>query len=262
MFSECLKIACPTQHVQKLSHSNTPRNMTQLCDTERVVEIQPHLLCFVFFFKISTWACLPAFLLVFSCTVLEYHIWFLVFFLRSWLAGRDPTLWPSCLGLWIWRGDWSWRTQKHIRWWEKIIGYRCEWYCGSYFVMDLHFRSQSSVCFLWKWGEVAQSCFRPLGKAFPADIVSAGGLMVRMGSEGCSGSWTVGELCWLCQSVQVAVFIFCSCVSVCGICVLWTCLLSHKDDWSIILLKVWCLHDCRETLSTACCSGTFLQGIF
>lgn len=117
-------------------------------------ELRSNLICSVSCFSLKS-ALERAFLLVFSCTVLEYHIWFLVFFLRSWLAGRDPTLWPSCLGLWIWRGDWSWRTQKHIRWWEKIIGYRCEWYCGSYFVMDLHFRSQSSVCLFFvemRWG--------------------------------------------------------------------------------------------------------------
>lgn len=117
--------------------------------------------------------------------------------------------------------------------------------------------------FLWKWGEVEQSCFRPLGKAFLADMVSAGGLMVRMGSEGCSGSWTVAELCWLCQSIQVAVFIFCSCVSVCGICVLWTCLLSHKDDWwEASSSWRFGVSMTAEKLSTACCSGTFLQGIF
>lgn len=73
-------------------------------------------------------SCHPAF----SHTLFRLHVcygiemvswsgssWFLVFFLRSWVASWGPTLQPSCLRFWFRCGDWSRRAQKHIRRWEK-----------------------------------------------------------------------------------------------------------------------------------------------
>lgn len=95
--------------------------------------------------------------------------------------------------------------------WERCCGVNYGSWYGSKWVLrkglllthicrtNIHCSQSTIYYFYWKRGEVSQSCFQWLGKAFPVDIVLTGSLIVCMGSAACvsvcAALWTMWELC-------------------------------------------------------------------